>query len=666
MLLLWLACVIAGLAAAVTTMRHVTQRHLAGDAEHTALAYAQFVADVVPDLDEGLAGRGFSPAAIEQMRRLRKVGDVFRFKLFDRDGRQLLVSDDLASPGAVAARLGSGSAVERHDFQNGTVRAIVLGGKNHVALKDGTGQADRPAVYSEAYVPVLRDGAVTGVIEVYVDQTARERSLHDAVALVSATVAAVLGALGVLGAVHWMHRIRAQRQAEERALYLAQHDILSGALNRASFHQALRQAAWRHAEGGPAFAALCLDLDHFKDVNDSLGHAAGDEVLRQATQRLREVVRHGDVIARLGGDEFAILQTGVSSPADVTTLAQRMVERLAPSYLLDERLVVCTASVGAAIFGIDATAIDDLMHKADLALYRAKANGRGTFGFYDADLDRQLLERRELGRDLREAIDNESLHLHYQPLYARDGCTLTGYEALLRWDHPTRGEVLPAQFVALAEETGLIEPLGRWVLERACTEAATWPYPLSVSINLSPAQFRNRDLVASVVSALGHAGLAADRLELEITESLLMSNTEQVIRTLKVLSGLGVRIAMDDFGTGYSSLAYLWRFPFDKVKIDRAFTQGLGARDAKVNLIVRSIITLAHSLEIRVNAEGVETIEQMRALQRHGCDELQGFLLGAPVPAQDLHHGNAAEAPPHRPVASPSSFADLFSRPAPL
>jgi EAL domain-containing protein (putative c-di-GMP-specific phosphodiesterase class I) len=321
--------------------------------------------------------------------------------------------------------------------------------------------------------------------------------------------------------------------------------------------------------------------------------------------------------------------------------------------------------VGAAIFGTDSERVDDLLHKADLALYRAKAEGRGGFSFYEARLDRHLHERRELAHDLRHAIEADALTLHYQPLYAADGMTLNGYEALARWMHPTRGNVPPSDFIPVAEETGLIETLGRWVLRRACAEAATWPAPLTVSVNLSAAQFRNDALVRTVIDALGEARLPPERLEVEITESLLMADTERVVRALHALSAIGVSIAMDDFGTGYSSLAYLWRFPFDKVKIDRAFTKGL-AEDPKVNLIVRSIVSLAHSLQIRVNAEGVETEGQMRALQKHGCDELQGYLLGRPLPPEQLLHEHATEAAPTRPEARDSMFVGLPTMPASL
>jgi diguanylate cyclase (GGDEF)-like protein len=623
---------VSALALLAWVMRDAAAEQLQRDTRQSALNWAHLAASTVPDLDDVFDGRGLTADALGQLKRLRHASQVFRFKLFDRQGRQILVSDDLdrvdvGTPAAAAPA-------------NHPVPPSALAGETYIVLKRET-RPDRPAVYSEAYVPVLRDGRVLGIVEVYVDQVERASSAERAFARVAGAVAALLTLLIAIAGGQLWRRQRQQRQAEARMRYLAHHDVLSGALNRTSFHEALQQAGWRRAEGGPGFALLCIDLDRFKDVNDSLGHAAGDEVLRQAAQRLNEVVRHGDHVARLGGDEFAVLQTGVSNATDVATLADRIVQTLAVPYEVADGRVHCGGSVGAAIHGVDATEQADLLHKADLALYRAKAAGRNTFSFYDATMDEELQARRTLTRDLRDAIGSDQMTLSYQALYASNGRTLTGYEALLRWQHPTRGAVGPADFIPLAEDAGLIDALGRWVLRRACADAASWPAPLSVAVNLSAAQFRHGALVEVVSEALQTAGLAAQRLELEITESLLMSNTEQILDTLHALSAMGIRIAMDDFGTGYSSLAYLWRFPFDKVKIDRAFTQNLG-KDPKVNLIVHSIISLAHSLDIRVNAEGVETPSQMAALQHHGCDELQGFLLGRPSPLRTLTHSERA------------------------
>lgn len=639
--MVWVGGVLFGMVVIATVGRLVALEHLRQDAEHTALQYAELLEASVPGLEKLLTEGAPTTNVLEHLARLRNVGDVFRFKMFDRNGRQILVSDDLGKADSSHAGELLG---DHHGKQNSNIATQVLGGANHIELQDGTGKQDRPPLYSEAYVPVSRDGRVIGVVEVYVDQSDRRQHMLLAYVKVGAVVAVVILVMGAFGALHWLRRWRAQRKAEERVRYLAQHDVLSGALNRASFNEELKQAEWRCEDGRVNFAVLCIDLDRFKDINDSLGHAAGDEVLREVTRRLKDAVRQGDRVARLGGDEFAVLQNGVFSVDDVSSLAQRIVDSLARPHDISGQKVYSGGSVGAAIFKIDAATTDDLLHKADMALYRAKASGRGVFSFYDPTLDSELQERRKLVRDLRKAIDDGDLLLNYQPLYAQDGSTIIGYEALLRWQHPLQGNIPPAEFIPLAEETGLIKSIGRWVLKTACKEAATWPANLSVSVNLSPSQFSNDDLKAVVTKALKASGLPAHRLELEITESLLMGNSEQVMRTLTVLSGMGVRFAMDDFGTGYSSLAYLWRFPFNKVKIDRSFIHAL-EQDSKVDLIVRSIITLAHSLQIRVNAEGVETAPQMQILQQYGCDELQGFLLGYPSPSTELKHNQPPDEP---------------------
>ncbi|MBT9487693.1 MAG: EAL domain-containing protein [Rubrivivax sp.] len=657
--LAWAATVLLAVLGVLASMHQSSRSQLQHDAEHLALHHAELVIEATPDLQDLLAGQA-RPAALASLRQLRRVGDVFRFKLFRSDGVQLLVSDDLDRPDAEVLRPARRASLPHE----------VLRGEPLVELHESDGRGDRPLHYSQAFVPVKTEGRVLGAVEVHVDQTERHASVQAALWQNTLAVALGLSALAGLGLAQLRSRQRAERRAEDRVHYLARHDALSGALNRSSFGEALAQAVQRRGLGGGDFAVLCLDLDHFKDVNDSLGHAAGDEVLRQATQRLRDVLRNGDTVARLGGDEFAVLQQGVEGAEAVRRTAQRILDALSKPYRVGgqhagQTSVSCGVSVGAAIFGADAGSLEELLHKADLALYRAKAAGRGGFSFYDAQLDRELQDRRELVRDLRQAVQEDRLHLHYQPQYGGDGHTLTGYEALLRWTHPTRGELPPAQFIPLAEENGLIDTIGAWVLRRACVEAAHWPAPLSVSINLSPAQFRGEQLVHHVTRALAQSGLAPQRLELEITETLLMRNTEQVVRMLRTLSALGVRIAMDDFGTGCSSLAYLWRFPFDKLKIDKAFTQAL-ADDPKVNLIVRAVISLAHSLEIRVNAEGVETPGQLRMLQKHGCDEFQGYLLGHPVAPATLQHNAATTQAPARPGPSDHTLAHLPTMPATL
>lgn len=657
----WIGAIVVAVLLLVAAMERAAQAHLSSEAEHTALHWAQHLRDTVPDLPTAFAGQGFSPRALAELDRLRHQGEVFRFKVFARDGRQLLVSDDIVGgPDGATIRAGAASPPEPDHH----VHQLVLDGQTRIEVKRGT-PPRRPAVYGEAYVPVLRDGTVLGVVEVYVDQAARAERIARSFRVVAIAVAFVLLLLFGLVFWQWLLKLRQQRRSQAQVHYLAQHDPLTGAFNRAAFHEAMAQAEVRASRGGGAFAVLCIDLDRFKEINDSLGHAAGDEALRAVTRRLHGAVGPEDVVARTGGDEFAVLQPGVRQSAEVSRLAQRVVDALAEPYEIFGHRVPGGGSVGAAIQGADGHSASDLLHRADLALYRAKAQGRGQYSFYDRGTDEALQTRRAMIRDLRRALDEDGLHVHFQPMVDRDGATLSGYEALARWTRPGHGPVSPMVFVPLAEEAGLIDALGGWVLQHACREAATWPPSLDLSVNLSAAQFQG-DLVSTVARCLAESGLPAQRLQLEITESLLIQNTDAVLQTLHRLTAMGVRIVMDDFGTGYSSLAYLWRFPFDKLKIDRAFTQHMET-DPKVDLIVRSIVSLAHAMNIRVNAEGVETPAQLARLQQLGCDEMQGFLLGKPAAAASLDHSAAAtDAPPPSPPRATTEFGGLTTLPMPL
>ncbi|GHB11624.1 hypothetical protein GCM10007159_37310 [Modicisalibacter luteus] len=636
-------------------MRYSSMQLLERDAEQTAIFWAEFASSSVPDLDVLLTEGELTDDAHIQLKRFRQVEEVFRFKMFNREGHTMLVSDDLDNPA------GAEPTVSNIGHGNTKVRNLVLNGQNVVLLKRAEDNQQRPPIYSEAYVPLKRDGQMLGVVEVYVNQTERAALISRAFNVVAGAMFILLSMFGLIGGSVLLRRIKAERRADERVRYLAYHDVLSGLMNRSSFNEALNEAAQSYQSGGPSFSVLCVDLDHFKSVNDALGHAAGDEVLRQTGERLRSLIRHGDLAARLGGDEFAILQTGVHSPEDVSTLAQRIIEVLAISFDLGNEAVQCRGSVGAAIFGTDATTTDVLLHKAALALYRSKLFGRGIFSFYDEKLDKELAERSILTGELRKAIDEEQFKLFYQPQFASDGTTLKGYEALLRWVHPTLGLQMPDKFIPLAEETGLIVPLGKWVLHTACAQAASWPEELSVAVNLSAVQLRQQDLVEDVARALDVSGLSAYRLELEITESMLMSNTTQITQTLGRLSAMGVRIAMDDFGTGYSSMAYLWRFPFDKLKIDRAFTESI-AVDSKVDAVVKSIISLAHSLQMQVNAEGIETMDQLEALRSLECDEVQGYMLGRPVPEDQLVHKRESKDAGSSSITAIKPFDVRFSK----
>ncbi|KAA2237764.1 bifunctional diguanylate cyclase/phosphodiesterase [Salinarimonas soli] len=436
------------------------------------------------------------------------------------------------------------------------------------------------------------------------------------------------------GAVRTYTDVTARKQAERRIEHMARHDALTGLANRVLFRERLEGALGRCADRGETAAVLCLDLDQFKAVNDTLGHSVGDVLLKEVAARIVEAVRARDIVARLGGDEFAILQVGLGEPEAAAALAARLVEALGRSFMVDGQLINVGTSIGIALAPADGLDPDLLLKNADLALYKAKADGRGTFRFFESAMDKEVQNRRALELDMREAMAAGEFELHYQPLLdlARD--RIVGFEALVRWNHPSRGTISPGIFIPVAEDTGLIVPLGEWVLREACAEAARWPADVRVSVNVSAVQFRQRNLVQLVMSALASSGLAPGRLELEITESVLMQESEASVRILHQLRALGVRIAMDDFGTGYSSLSYLRRFPFDKIKIDRSFVKELSA-NPESTAIVRAIVSLGRSLGISTTAEGVETHEQLEIVRAEGCTEIQGYLLSPPRPARD-------------------------------
>ena len=426
--------------------------------------------------------------------------------------------------------------------------------------------------------------------------------------------------------------ISERRRTEERLAHVARHDALTGLPNRLFFLEHM-QASLARARRGGRLALLCLDLDRFKPVNDTLGHAAGDALLKAVAERLRQSCREPDLAVRLGGDEFVVVQENANLLVETTTLAQRLVDVLAQPFEIDGHSILIGASIGIAVTTDGSEEIDALLNHADLALYRAKDEGRGTFRFFEREMDEAMQRKRALERDLRRALAEKHLEVYYQPLVQPTG--IAGFEALLRWNHPDRGMISPADFIPIAEECGLIGAIGAWVLEQACADAASWPGHLKVAVNLSPAQFQTRSLVADTEHALAASGLSPKRLELEITESILIQDGDVVLKTLHALRAQGIRIAMDDFGTGYSSLSYLRRFPFDKIKIDQSFVKGITDQD-ECRTIIRAVIGLGRSLHMAVNAEGVETQEQLTALRSEGCAEIQGYYFSKPRPASEV------------------------------
>ncbi len=436
------------------------------------------------------------------------------------------------------------------------------------------------------------------------------------------------------GTVTTHQDITEQRRSDAKIAYMALHDALTGLPNRVLLNERIEQALVR-VNRGEIVATHLLDLDHFKNVNDTLGHPAGDKLLKLVTGRLRTLVRETDTIARMGGDEFAIVQVGIAQPADATSLAHRVIEVVSEPYEIDGQQVIIGTSVGIAVGPADGLTPDQLMRNADLALYRAKGDGRGTFCFFEPEMDAQMQTRRAMEYDLRKALIAGEFELHYQPVVNLRSNQISSFEALIRWRHPERGMIAPGAFIPLAEEIGFIVPLGEWTIREACATAAKWPGHVKISVNLSPVQFRNPGLVNVVVNALVASGLAPERLELEITETALLEDSEATLTMLYRLRELGVRIAMDDFGTGYSSLSYLQSFPFDRIKIDRSFIKDIADTVGSLN-IVRAVAALANGLGMATTAEGVETQEQLETVKSEGCTEMQGFLFSRPRPVEEI------------------------------
>ena len=428
--------------------------------------------------------------------------------------------------------------------------------------------------------------------------------------------------------------ITARREAERSLVFMARHDALTGLPNRMLFEERLAQAS-DLAQHGSYCALMCLDLDRFKVINDTLGHPVGDELLRAVSSRLIGAVRIGDTVARLGGDEFAIILPNLRSPDNAATVADRCIQALREPHDIDGNRIVAGISIGIAIGPRDGTSPGALLKNADVALYLAKTNGRGTYRVFKPEIDSCVQRRQAIELDLRNAVPAEDFELHYQPILDLTSRKVTGFEALIRWNHATRGLISPVDFIPIAEETGLIIPIGEWALRTACQEAAGWPPDIEIAVNLSPAQFRGTQLFNVVQGALVASGLSPHRLELEITESLLLEQSADRLALLHQFRALGIRVALDDFGTGFSSLSYLRSFPFDKIKIDRAFIRDVDTnKDSAV--IVGAVVTIARSLGMTTVAEGVETQEQLAKVRDQGCTKVQGYLFSRPRSAQEV------------------------------
>jgi len=622
------------------------------DATSTARNWARLLAETVTDLEQIAVGEKPTRASMTLFEWAQKAGQVFRYEIYNPEGYSQLASDH----GVTQVNLSTFSAA--------AVRAVATNGPI-VDVRAGT-LAGQPKFYALAYVPVIIDGRSVAVIAAYVDETEKHDLFYRTSLIAALSLCAGAALLFGLPALAWYRRTKEKQQADRRIRFLAHHDALTGLANRAQLVQSLEAALAVLPLRRDGIAVHFLDLDRFKRVNDSLGHDGGDSLLKTVAERLRAVIRVEDVVARLGGDEFVLLQTGVAGKVQAEDFARRIISAVTAPMTLKDRPFVATVSVGVALAPADGTNPERLLKSADLALYKAKADGRNCIRFFAAEMDTELQARFELERVIRDAVLHDRFELYYQPLFEISERRLIGFEALIRLPAEDGILIPPLAFIPVAEDLQLIDKIGAWVLREACRTAATWPEHLTVAVNLSPAQFLTGSVSSIVAGALQEAGLAAHRLELEITETLLLGNSEAILAELQVLKAMGVAIVMDDFGTGYSSLSYLWRFPFDKIKIDRSFMQGFegSSRDAKT--VVKTIIALGRELNMRVTVEGVETATQAAFLDKADGDQAQGFFFGRPVPASEVSANiladfqkthsspSSATAPPGKLALSPS------------
>ena len=611
---------------AIAIQRLTIDRLLREEATAAARAWTEYLATSLADLDAITDGEAPSAESLRFLEQSQKVGQVFRYKIFDAEGRLALVSDELPVGDAEIAGLAE---------HNATAANAIAAGSPLIQTKAGT-PPDRPLYYSEAYIPVVRDGEVTAVVETYIDQTANRARFEGTFTIAAVALGLLVAAAFAIPAAAWYWRRRAHERAAAHITYLSNYDALTGLPNFAQFLDRLTRTIAEHPPADRPLALHSVDIDRFRNLNDDLGLAHADTLLAVAAGRLRAVAGPDDVVARLGGNEFIVLQKAPGDLAGAEAFASRLGAEIAAPIWLDGRMVTITAGIGIAMAPEHGLGPERLIKCARLALAKAKVAGPAQIRVFSADLDHQLNARLLVERGVEVALAFEGFALHFQPLYSRDGALLVGFEALARLPAADGTFVPPIDFIAAAERIGAINRVGAWVLRTACATATAWPENLTVAVNLSPAQFGDAGIVETVAAALKETELDPGRLQLEITENLLLRDTEAVLRELTELKNLGVTIAMDDFGTGYSSLSYLWRFPFDKLKIDASFMRAVETGDPSADKIVRAIAALGRSLDMTVCVEGVETALQAGFVAAVDCDEAQGFYFGRPVPTAEI------------------------------
>jgi len=601
-------------------VKQMTDYLLYRNATRTAQDWAHYLAANVKDLEQIAAGEMPSTASVAFFDATREAGSVFRYVIFNRYGYSVLVSDhDRTTP------------VNVSDYSAVAARAT----KSATTIVDAkAGQAPgEPAYFAEAYVPALIDGRPVAIVGAYVNQTDERDSFYRTFVAGAASLCALIGFSFGVPAVAWYRRTREKQQADRRIQFLAHHDVLTGLANRARMIERLEACLAALPSTGGLAAVHFIDVDHFKQVNDTFGHDSGDFLLATVGERLRALTRIEDMVARLGGDEFVVVQGGFEQKSQAEEFAKRLAAVLRPPVFFKEQEISTTFTIGVAVAPTDGMRAERLLKSADLALYAGKMAGRDCIRFFSPDMDEALQKRIALEKVIREAVVTGKFVLHYQPVFEMDKKRLVGFEALLRLPAPDGTLIPPTTFIPLAEEMRLIDKIGAWVLREACRTAMTWPKDLTVAVNLSPSQFEAGTIERTVTDALKASGLDPRRLELEITESLLMNNSQANIATLRRLKDMGLSVVMDDFGTGYSSLSYLWKFPFDKIKIDRSFMESFEKSGRDVETVVKTIIALGREMKMRVTVEGVETSDQVDFLYDARADQVQGFYFGKPMPA---------------------------------
>ncbi len=607
----------------LVAVKMTTDYLLYQSATSDARSWAGFMAKSIADLEPIAAGELPSAASMSFFQWAQKSDQVFRYEIFNREGYSQLVADHnrivlltLSEYSAAAARAG-------------------MTGRPVVETKEGN-SPELPSFYARAYVPVLVDQVPIAVVAAYVDQTQERDRVHYAFLLAAVSLCLLSGLSFGVPAIALYRRTKEKQRGDLRIRFLAHHDALTGLANRARLVEKLDEALAALPSRGGSFAVHFIDIDGFKEINDSVGHDGGNFVLTTVAERLRASAQPGAVVARLGGDEFVVLQSRVDGKHAAEEFANRLARALNAPMRYQENEIVSTVSVGVAMAPMDGNNPERLLKSADLALQKGKSDGRNCVRFFRPEMDAALLERIELEKAIRNAVLNDRFVLHYQPTIQISGRRLVGFEALIRLPAEDGTMIPPLVFIPVAEELRLIDKIGAWVLREACRAAALWPKHLTIAVNLSPAQFASGSVSAMVAATLQETGLEPHRLELEITETLLLGNTQANLTELQTLKAMGVAIVMDDFGTGYSSLSYLWRFPFDKIKIDRSFMQGFEDSRRDAETVVKTIIGLGRELNMRVTVEGVETARQAAFLEKADGDQAQGYYFGRPVPASEV------------------------------